>query len=483
MKKVLLDTNLLIYREDHKIIDEKMLKLTKLLFDSNNFKLVVHPMTLDDFNKMKDLNEKNIILSKINTYKKIENPPKASEAFHDLVGCNKKRSNDLIDNNLLFAVERNCVDYLITNDAKLKKKSININLELRVLTIDEAIELFTPLESKELYTPAFIQKEYLYNIDINDSFFDSLKEDYLNFENWYGKKARKEEMAYISYIKKHLGSFLMLKIEDEFETYFDFAKPFSKKKRMKVSTFKVADTGKKIGETFIKIIINEAKRHNIDEIYITVFDKQNHLIDLLTEYGFKYFTTKKTKSNTGDIFNENVMVKNLIDDSFPNLNIDSQKIFIVPIKQQFHEKLFPESEKELQLSIDDLFGINSYSHAIKKAYICNSNTTKIKQNDILLFYASKNKRSITSIGVVENVFTSFESAKEIYELAKKRTVYSFNEVEKLYSSKTKVILFKHIISLDEHITYDELIKSKILKGPPQGITEISISNYNKLEIK
>lgn len=32
--------------------------------------------------------------------------------------------------------------------------------------------------------------------DINDSFFDSLKYDYPEFENWYLKKAREEKQAF-----------------------------------------------------------------------------------------------------------------------------------------------------------------------------------------------------------------------------------------------------------------------------------------------
>lgn len=35
--------------------------------------------------------------------------------------------------------------------------------------------------------------------DINDPFFDSLKYDYPEFENWYLKKAREEKQAFILY--------------------------------------------------------------------------------------------------------------------------------------------------------------------------------------------------------------------------------------------------------------------------------------------
>ncbi len=33
MVKILLDTNLLIYREDHSVVNDKVLELTKILYD------------------------------------------------------------------------------------------------------------------------------------------------------------------------------------------------------------------------------------------------------------------------------------------------------------------------------------------------------------------------------------------------------------------------------------------------------------------
>ena len=60
-----------------------------------------------------------IIYSKLKIYNVIDRPPLATESFNKLVGCTKF-PNDLIDNNLLYAVYRNCVSYLITNDKKLR---------------------------------------------------------------------------------------------------------------------------------------------------------------------------------------------------------------------------------------------------------------------------------------------------------------------------------------------------------------------------
>ena len=49
--------------------------------------------------------------------------------------------------------------------------------------------------------------------DINDPFFDSLKYDYPEFENWYLKKAREEKQAFTYIDENGLGAFVMLKIK------------------------------------------------------------------------------------------------------------------------------------------------------------------------------------------------------------------------------------------------------------------------------
>lgn len=479
MKKVLLDTNILIYREDHCVINEEVAKLTRILYDSDKCKLLIHPLSIEDINNMRNSKKKAVILSKINVYKKIVEPPIASAEFHNLVGKNKI-PNDIIDNNLLFAVYRNCVDYLITNDKKLKRKSNLINLSSRVLTINEAINLLKPLEKKEISIPVFIKKEFLYNIDINDKFFDTLKKDYKGFKEWYKRKSLNEKQAYISRYNNKIGSFLMLKLEDENEKYLDFKKPFSKKKRLKISTFKVANTGNKIGETFIKIIVNEAILEKVEEIYITVFDKQSALINLLKEYGFNIYTKKETMKSNGKIELENVMVRNLKDDNYPNVNTFNKRFFIVPIKQKFHEKLFPESEKQLQISFSDLYGLNTYSNGIKKAYICNSNIKKILSKDILIFYSSEEKKGITSIGVVDFVFDDFKNVIDLYKMANRRTVYNLSELERMFKSSTKLLMFKHHKSLKNHVSYKFLNENGILKRAPQSITEITLEQYKKI---
>lgn len=472
MLKILLDTNLLIYREDHAIMDEKVLELTKILYDSNRFKIVIHPLTIEDLSHIKDDKEREIILNKVKIYEKLDNPPKATSDFNNNVGCSKI-PNDEIDNNILYSVYKDCVHYLITNDNKLKNKAKKINIDDKVLNIDEAINLFKVEEEKEVRTPAFIQLSNLYNIDLENNFFDSLRDDYNGFDKWYKNKSKDGKKAYVSYDENgKIGSFLMLKVEDENEDYSKFKIPFEKGKRLKISTFKVANTGNKIGETYIKIILEEAKKYNLNEIYVTVFKKQQALINLFEEYGFRFKTTKTTQKGDLSYEEELVYVKRMDDETYPNFEWDNRNVFIVPIKQKYHEMLFPESEIISQISIGDIKGINSYSNSIKKAYICKSPTKQILNGDILLFYASEQKKKITTIGIVDDVFSNFSSPEELFNMARKRTVYTLEEIKENYDNSSKLLLFKYYKTLDKPISYKELVENNILNAPPFSIVKI-----------
>lgn len=228
LEKILLDTNMLIYLEDDHILNKDVARLTRILYDSSNYKIVIHPDSILETNKIKDVNRKNIFQSKIRVYKQINNPPRASEAFQSMLGY--KNENDKIDNELLFAVKQNCVSYFVTNDNKLKGKGIRIGLGDRVLNIKEAIEKFEKQEMKEILVPVFIKKEELYRVQLEDPFFNSLKKDYFEFDKWFERKQREGEKAYIVRNQKNeVTAFLMLKIEEKGEEYEEFEKKFSKK--------------------------------------------------------------------------------------------------------------------------------------------------------------------------------------------------------------------------------------------------------------
>lgn len=487
MKLILLDTNMLIYREGEKKLDESIQLLLRMIMDSQDYKIMIHPFSIVEIKGHKDEKERDIILSKLKSYPMLDKPPIRSEDF--LLQCGNENShNDYVDNCLLFSVQRNCVDYFITNDKGIIKKSVKLALRKRVLTIGEGIQLLNRSDcTLPVDPPAYIDDVYLYNINIEDPFFNTLKEDYDGFENWFAKRSKEHAKANITYLdegKKEIGSFLLLKVEDERESYTSFEHPFPPGRRVKVSTLKVFDNGKSIGETYIKLMVEYALKNNVNEIYVTVFPKQVQLITLLQDYDFVHYTMKNTKKADGTIEKECVLLKRLDIDytAYPIINMVDQRVYVVPIQNEFFKMLFPESNQQLQLSIKYLIGTATYSNTIKKVYMTKSKITRLAVGDILLFYASKVKKELSCIGVIDEVFRAqdLKTFEEFQKIVQRRTVFEKTYLEKSYQENDLIILFKYYLDLHQHISLSRAKKEVILKGPPQTIQNMDSSDFEKL---
>lgn len=156
-----------------------------------------------------------------------------------------------------------------------------------------------------------IENKLLKEIDCNDIFFDSLRKDYYNFNNWFINKQNNNYKAYITYDKENkLSSFLLLKIEEK-EKYLDFDKPLNKLKKLKICTLKVNNINKSIGSSYLKIIDKVAVDNNIKEIYTTVYPKYTKLIKFLEKNNYKYYTNKNTLDGNGKLLKENVYIKKI----------------------------------------------------------------------------------------------------------------------------------------------------------------------------
>ena len=198
--------------------------------------------------------------------------------------------NDKVDTILLNEVYSERVDCLITEDKKIHKKASMLNISEKVFTIDSFLEKIYS-ENPELvnYKVLNVQKIQFGKIDLTDSFFQSLKDDYKEFEKWFLKKYDDEAYITINSNNGRLLSFLYLKVEGKDENYSDISPVFQPKKRLKIGTFKVISNGFRLGERFLKIIFDNALKNKVEEIYVTIFDKreeQKRLISLTEKWGF-----------------------------------------------------------------------------------------------------------------------------------------------------------------------------------------------------
>jgi len=129
---------------------------------------------------------------------------------------------------------------------------------------------------------------------MNDPFFDSLKREYgPEFDVWFGRIAQEGRKCWVYFEDDHsIGALLIFKVEQE---SLPFNPAFPKRKRLKLSTFKVTHVGHKIGELFVKLAVHHAIAESCEEAYLTHFTKpQDDLVELISEYGFERVAETRT---------------------------------------------------------------------------------------------------------------------------------------------------------------------------------------------
>ena len=135
-----------------------------------------------------------------------------------------------------------------------------------------------------------LEVKQLKDLDINDRFFDSLKNEYEDFIIWFNNHL--DRKAYITFRDKKITSILILKIEDKNDNYKDFNKEFKPSKRLKICTLKVDVKFKNIWTKYLELAYNEALKNNVNEIYITLYTNHKDLINLLEKNNYIYYCDK-----------------------------------------------------------------------------------------------------------------------------------------------------------------------------------------------
>ena len=192
----------------------------------------------------------------------------------------------------------------------------------------------------------------------------SLRSDYPGFDQWFDKCRREHRDCWVLKIGNEIAGLVIRKDETHTEARTRHPGP----KILKICTFKVRDEfqGEKLGELLLKQVLWFAQRNNYDLAYVTVFPKHAFLIDLLSYYGFK----ETEKMTDGEIELE----KSILTGALPPLiggafEFDREHYprfydgvsvpkFCVPIRPDYHSRLFPEIAfgSELPLFPRETFG-------------------------------------------------------------------------------------------------------------------------------
>lgn len=247
--RVLLDTNILIYREDDRILDKSVQELMRALSVTQ---VLVHPASLKDLAGDSNEARKKVVLSKIAAYSQLDLPPdyRIDQRFTAQVGSSA--ANEDVDISILYAVFRNAVDFLVTEDRGIHKKAKRLGIADRVLLIADAISLSGHgTAGSRLVHPPALKQIPIHNLDFGDSIFETLRQEYEEFDDWLRKRARDGSPCWV-YLKEdgEIGALLAYKEEDEL---IDCQPPLPKTPRLKIRLFKVTQLGQRIGELLVKL--------------------------------------------------------------------------------------------------------------------------------------------------------------------------------------------------------------------------------------
>lgn len=327
------------------------------------------------------------------------------------------------------------------------------------------------------------------SIDLNDIFFDSLKDGYAEFSDWYNRKAAEGATAYVQYdnLNKVIG-FLYLKVETG--PLEDIDPPRGDKKRLKVGTFKVNPHGTRFGERFVKKIMDKAIAENVDEIYVTVFDEHNALMELLARYGFMNKGIKSTVN--GD---EQVLVKDMksaLDDiylDYPLIQTNNRRKFALGIYPKYHTKLFPDSilNNEDYSLIQDVSETNS----IHKVYISFMDLSSLEPGDLIAMYRTSDGKGpayyrsvITSVCVLEEIKKKgdFKNLDSFLSYAKAHSVFDEKELTDWYNTRSQIFVIRmtYNVAFNKKVTNKQLQDDLAIKPEYWGFFSLSDDQFNGL---
>lgn len=484
--KALLDTNIIIHREANKIVSQDIGILYRWL-DRGQYTKCIHSATIAEVKKNPNKETVDLFLVKLESYEVIEIPSPLQDEVKTVSEQFDTTDNDKVDTILLNEVFVGRVDILITEDKKIHKKAQELGIQDKIFTIDSFLEkIFAEHPELVNYKVLNVQKLKFGKIDLNDTFFNSLKEDYAGFDKWFIKKYDEEAYITINSNNGMLLSFLYLKVEDENENYSNINPQFSSKRRLKIGTFKVISNGFRLGERFMKIIFDNALKNHVQEIYVTVYDKrpeQRRLIDLLEQWGFVLWGTK----GEGELvyvrdFSPQFNIENL-KSCFPYIS-KGRNVYVVPIYPEYHTELLPDSILNTE-SPEEFIEDFPHRNCINKVYVSRAMEPYPNIGDILVFYRTGGYYTsvVTTIGEVLEVKSDFLNENDFLLYCRKKSVYPEQALRDMWRYSTRkpfVVNFLYTYSFPHRINMKELIDLKVLLGvndAPRGFKPITKEQF------
>ncbi len=182
------------------------------------------------------------------------------------------------------------------------------------------------------------------HINLKDPFFDTLKNDYPEFEgSWFPKGIQENREALVFSDEVGLGAFIALK--DENEPIMLQGVTLPAKPRIKISTLRLAERfrGQRLGEGALGLILWKWQHSKKEEVYLTVFPQHTDLIAQVERFGFvaaginhrgeRVYIRSRLRIDFSDPYK-----------SFPFISPSFEKGGYLIIEEGYHDTLFPYSD-------------------------------------------------------------------------------------------------------------------------------------------
>lgn len=489
---VLLDTNIVIKRESIHNVSFEVVKLFNW-FEKKSVAYYVHSSSKEEISTYQDSTIRNNLALKLNSYNELPRFPTVSDEILGKVLLQfSDDANGQIDNKLLKEVYSDNVGLLLTDDKLMLKKAEMLYMRDKVMTSSELLAKFESKFPKNIeYKMLAVKLVKFEDVDLNDTFFDSLREDYegQKFDQWFKKKGK--DTAYVFEDKDGLKGFLYLKIELPSEPdYLKITPVLSSKKRLKIGTFKIDSSGFRLGERFLKIIFDNASKNAVDEIYVTLFeDKRDDVIrlkSLLEQWGFVKYGYKNAN-------HELVLVKSMKEyrnELSPKLNYPLVKtkadIYILPIKAEYHTDLFPDKilkNEDMHLYEENL----AHRYAIEKIYLTGAFNIEAKPGDLILVYRMSDKlyknysSVITGLAIVQEIVTT-KDVEECVSLCKNRSIFNEPNIRALYRRCPTVVKILDFTTFENPVTLQKLRELKVVDATsgPRPFTAVTKEQFDTI---
>jgi L-amino acid N-acyltransferase YncA len=482
--RFLLDTNVLIPLEDSSLPLRSSLANFVRLAREHGHALVYHAASEDDIAEDKNKDRRAQTLQRLAQYTRLEVRPPCPW------NNSGTRRNDAADNEILYALSLHAASGLVTEDRGIHDKAKAKGLLDRVFTIQTAEDLLLRLHESVGVRLPNIEEAPLYSLTplLSSAFFDSLRDGYDTFDQWFRRKAEDGCKAWVHWhLPGVLGGICIFDRQDNQQVAQGFT---IKGTALKLSTFKVGDTsrGRKVGELFLKAAFKYATANRLEHIFIHGDEEKHYfLFELLADFGFFKVGGHPAGDRQDAVYLKRHPLQAPPADHatpfeylrafFPHFRDDpAVETYVVPIRPDYHDILFPDFEGRASKQAKLFEQENFAGNAIKMAYLCKAPTKCMNPGDVLLFYRSGDERALTSLGVVES-YETLDNADAIVARVKRRTVYSMADISAMAKSPTRVILFRFVRHLANQLSLNQLVATGVLKGQPQSITKIPHERY------